>query len=84
MTVTVSGKVIRAKGHGLIRENTAKTDAGQRVLPLPAFAVVMLMARQVAAAANPNDVIFPSQVGTLRDPDNCSKQCRRVRDALGF
>ncbi len=83
-TVVISGKVIRAKGRGLIREGTTKTEAGRRVLPLPAFAIATLMGRQVAAEANPYDVVFPSQVGTLRDPDNCSKQWRRVRDALGF
>jgi integrase len=83
-TIAVTGKVIRAKGRGLIREGTTKSEAGKRVLPLPAFAVSMPFARQVAAAANPHDVVFPSQVGTLRDPDNCSKQWRRVRDALGY
>lgn len=83
-TVSITGKVIRAKGRGLIRENTTKTEAGERVLPLPPFAVAMLLRRQVGAEPNPHDVVFPSEVGTLRDPDGMSRQWRRVRDALGF
>ena len=82
-TVSVTGHVVSARG-GLVRESGAKTDAGERVLPLPAFAVAMLLARQVDAVPNPHDVVFPSGRGTLRDPDGVSKQWRRVRAVLGF
>lgn len=83
-TVAVNGKVIRAKGTGLIRENYTKSRSGDRVLPLPDFALGMLMRRQVEAAGNVHDVVFPSDVGTLRDPTGVSKQWAKVRDALGF
>lgn len=83
-TIAITGHVIAVKGRGLIREASSKTEAGERVLPLPSFAVAALMARQVSASNNPHDVVFPSSVGTLRDPDGLSKQWRRVRDALGF
>ncbi|WP_247041958.1 site-specific integrase [Arthrobacter rhizosphaerae] len=71
-TVTISGKVNRAPGLGMIRESFAKTAAGQRVLPLPAFAIAMLMGRRVAALGNMHDVVFPSALGTLRDPPRCT------------
>jgi len=83
-TVSVTGKVTGVKGRGLVRDNNTKTEAGKRVLPLPSFAVAMLQARQVSAETNMHDVVFPSSVGTLRDPDGVSKQWRRVRDALGY
>ncbi|MFE5837233.1 tyrosine recombinase XerC [Arthrobacter sp. NPDC056493] len=81
-TVTISGKVNRVPGGGMIRESFTKTKSGARTLPLPDFAVSMLMGRQVAAVANINDVIFPSTTGALRDPSAVSKQWRRVRAAL--
>ncbi len=83
-TVSITGKVTGVKGRGLVRDNNTKTEAGKRVLPLPTFAVAMLLARQVSAETNMHDVVFPSSVGTLRDPDGVSKQWRRVRDALGY
>jgi len=83
-TVDITGKVIGVKGRGLIRDNNTKTEAGKRVLPLPLFAVAMLLARQVRAEANMHNVVFPSSAGTLRDPDGVSKQWRRVRAALGY
>jgi len=83
-TVSITGKVTGVKGRGLVRDNCTKTEAGRRVLPLPSFAVSMLLARQVSAQTNTHNVVFPSAVGTLRDPDGVSKQWRRVRNALGY
>ncbi len=68
-TVSITGKVIGVKGRGLARDNCTKTEAGRRVLALPSFAVSMLLARQVSALTNMHNVVFPSAVGTLRDPD---------------
>lgn len=81
-TVAITGKVNRMPGGGMIRESFTKTKAGARTLPLPDFAVAMLMGRQVSAPANIYDVVFPSTTGVLRDPSAVSKQWRRVRTAL--
>ncbi|MHA7284840.1 site-specific integrase [Arthrobacter sp. MDT3-44] len=83
-TVAITGKVNRDPGKGMIRESFTKTKAGDRVLPLPAFAVAMLMRRQVEAVSNIHDVVFPSALGTLRDPAAVHKQWRRVRTALNL
>lgn len=53
-----------------------------RVLPLPSFAIAMLMGRQVSAVGNIHDVVFPSTQGTLRDPSAIHKQWRKVLAAL--
>lgn len=83
-TAAINGHVVRTNKFGLIRQEGSKTETGLRTVPLPARAVSMLMARQVNADPNPHDVVFPSTVGTLRDPDNTSKQWRRARVDLGF
>ena len=45
----------------------------------------MLLRRQIGQLeANPRDVVFPSAVGSLRDPNNFRKQWRSARDELGF
>ncbi|BAS16598.1 tyrosine recombinase XerC [Arthrobacter sp. Hiyo8] len=81
-TVSITGKVNRIPGQGMIRESFTKTAAGQRVLPLPEFAIAMLMGRQISAMGNVNDVVFPSALGTLRDPSAVHKQWRTVRSCL--
>lgn len=81
-TVTITGKVNRMPGGGMIRESFTKTKSGARTLPLPDFAINMLMSRQVAAASNIYDAVFPGQTGMLRDPSAVSKQWRRVRTKL--
>lgn len=81
-TVAITGKVNRIPGQGMIRESFTKTAAGDRVLPLPSFAITMLMGRQVCAMGNVHDVVFPSTAGTLRDPSAVHKQWRTVRACL--
>lgn len=82
-TIAVTGKIVRAKGKGLVRIEDTKSDAGQRTLPLPRFAIDMLRERRNLPFLGQQDVIFPSSVGTLRDPNNFGKQWRKVRDQLG-
>lgn len=86
-TVTVAGHVIRGSGCGLVREGGTETRQPSRTITLPDFAVEMLERRR--GEVRPvnegiEDVIFPSSVGTYRDPDNFARQWRRIREALGF
>ncbi len=83
-TVSITGKVNRIPAGGMVREDVTKTKAGKRVLPLPDFAIAMLMRRQVEAFGNIHDVVFPSTSGNLRDQSAVSKQWRTVREALGM
>lgn len=95
-TLRVSGKVVRVKGQGLVRVEKDDDPKNRRgVIALPEFAVEMLRRRKVALAArrlasppDPNatvlDLVFPSTVWTLRDPQNVGHEWQRVRDALGI
>jgi integrase len=82
-TITVTGKVVRESGKGLVRVDETKTAAGRRTIPLPAFAVTTLIERRTRPYVGQQQVIFASTFGTLRDPENFNKQWRLVRDELG-
>ncbi|MGN6200492.1 tyrosine-type recombinase/integrase [Humibacter sp.] len=65
-TVTIQATVVRIAGLGIVRqEHTKERDI--RKLPLPAFALDMLVRRRVHAYSN---WVFPSQTGRLRWPEN--------------
>lgn len=80
-TVTVDHTVIRVKGRGLVRKST-KTAAGERVLPLPSWAVEMLRRRHhLVQVAGP---VFPDSLGGFRDPSNTRRDLRQARGSDGF
>jgi integrase len=82
-TITVTGKVVRVAGKGLMRIDETRTAAGRRTIPLPRFAVETVTARRGQPYLGEQTVIFPSTAGTLRDPNNFGKQWRTVRERLG-
>jgi integrase len=82
-TLTITGKVVRASGKGLLRIDETKTAAGRRTLPLPTFAVTVLQARRAFPYLGEQAMVFPSAAGTWRDPDNFRARWREVREALG-
>jgi integrase len=82
-TITVTGKVVRVAGKGLVRIDETKSAAGRRTIPLPRFAVETLRARRNLPYLGQQTVIFPSSTGALRDPDNFGGQWRAARDELG-
>jgi integrase len=81
-TVAVNYTVIRVKGIGLIRKST-KTEAGERTLLLPQWALDMLRRRHKATSF-PNGPIFPDALGGLRDPSNTRKDLRNARGGDEF
>jgi integrase len=82
-TIAVTGKVFRATGQGLQRDDNAKSEAGLRTLPLPQFAIDVLNQRRQLPFLGEQQMIFSSTAGTLRDPNNFNTQWRHVRDGLG-
>ncbi|MDQ1678072.1 MAG: hypothetical protein QOC93_3216 [Actinomycetota bacterium] len=76
-TVEITSTVIRVKGVGLLRKRT-KSRAGQRVLPLPSWAVAMLRRRFVE---NPrlDEPVFPDDRGGFRDRSNVQRDLREAR-----
>lgn len=77
--VHITGKITRVTGAGLEREDTTKTPAGMRTLPLPRFAVDMLRARPRLRG---EPMVFTARSGEFRDPDSVSRQWRQIRAAL--
>lgn len=83
-TVRIHANVVRAKGAGLIRQEHAKTEAGNRTIALPNSLLSMLVARRVRGGPNDPGVVFPTVLGKLRDPRNTSRDWAEARDRLGF
>ncbi|VBA60558.1 Tyrosine recombinase XerD [Mycobacterium attenuatum] len=81
--LAVTGKVIRVPSEGLLRVDETKSTAGRRTVPLPKFAVEMLLKRRQRPYLGEQAVIFPSTAGTLRDPNNFGKEWRTARKELG-
>lgn len=78
--------VVRVQGVGLVRKST-KTAAGERVLPLPSWAVQMLKRRQKDAEDDDRpeaSPVFPNVDGGLRDPSNVLRVLRESRGSEGF
>ncbi|OBK88720.1 tyrosine recombinase XerC [Mycobacterium sp. 1165178.9] len=67
-TITVGGKVARMEGEGLKRLPSGKTDASDRVVPLPALALAMLAKRSQRAFWGQQAMIFPSSTGHIARP----------------
>lgn len=83
-TLSVTGKLVRASGQGLLRvDDETKTAAGRRTVPLPKFAVEVLVQRRSRPFLGEQQMIFPSMAGTWRDPDNFRARWRKVREDLG-
>lgn len=82
-TLTITGKVIRVRGQGLLRVEETKSAAGRRTIPLPRFAIDTLEKRRKLPYVGQQSVIFPSTAGTLRDPNNFGKEWRTARQELG-
>jgi integrase len=80
-TVEVRGTVIRVKGQGLMIKAAPKTKAGFRTLVLPSWAVEMLRLR---APGRPDQTVFCSVPGGLRDRDNVIGDLRNALNAAGF
>jgi integrase len=78
-TLTICGTLVLLKGKGFFRQPWTKSDAGDRMVVLPGFAVGMLLARKLVAADNSNDAIFASRRGTWLSPNNVRRQWRQAR-----
>jgi integrase len=79
-TLDINGTVTRHTGVGLVREDITKTEAGERVLPLPKFAIDMLTERKKRVGGV---MVFSGRTG-LRNPDTVWRQWRQIRDVLGL
>jgi integrase len=81
-TVEVTHTVIRVKGEGLLRKQ-AKTRAGERLLPLPDWALSMLRTRFMSGVRL-DEPLFPNTLGGLRDPSGVHRDMREARGSDGL
>lgn len=78
MTVDVCWKLVRRTGVGLLRLPSTKSGRkGERIVPLPSWAVTMLKERQ-NVAIDGVEPLFPSALGGWRDPSNVRRVWRQV------
>lgn len=81
-TVDVAWRLIRRRGHGLLRLPSTKSgEKGERTIPLPDWAVVMLKDRR-ERIRDDVEPVFPDSLGAWRDPTNVRRVWRQVRDKL--
>jgi len=79
-TVDVRWHLVRRTGVGLLRLPATKTGAkGERLVPLPSWAVEMLRRRRTLIGASV-EAVFPDSIGGWRDPSNVRRVWRAVRD----
>jgi integrase len=82
--VDVAWHLVRVKGEGLVRLPSTKSgQKGERIIPLPGWAVTMLKRRRqlIGAGVEP---VFPDSVGGWRDPSNVRRVWRAVRKKVGM
>jgi integrase len=62
---------------------TKTGESGERLIPLPSWAVTMLKRRRLAIASQVQPA-FPDSHGGWRDPSNVRRVWRQVRDHAGI
>ncbi|WP_157110597.1 tyrosine-type recombinase/integrase [Nocardia anaemiae] len=84
-SVLIEGTVVRLRGGGMfIQPHPKGGPNGKRRLFLHNWTVQRLAARRALVPHDPEDLVFPSARGTLRDPRNARKQLKRILTRLGF
>jgi integrase len=81
-TVDVRWRLVRRTGVGLLRLPSTKTGRrGERLIPLPSWAMTMLKRRRLAIGPSV-EAVFPDSLGGWRDPSNVRRVWREVRETL--
>ena len=79
-TVDVRWRLVRRTGVGLLRLPSTKTGRrGERLIPLPSWAMTMLKRRRLAIGPGV-EAVFPDSLGGWRDPSNVRRVWRQVRE----
>lgn len=71
-TLSVTGTIKRTKIEGLHRQEYPKSEHGDRVMYLPAFALSMLRERKIAAP-DKRGLVFTNRLGGVMEPANFSR-----------
>jgi len=80
----VRWRLVRRTGVGLLRLPSTKSgQRGERLIPLPSWAITMLKRRRLAIGPEVQPV-FPDTLGGWRDPSNVRRVWRQVRDEVAM
>ncbi len=82
--VTIRANVVRAQGRGVLRQEHTKTHAGARRIGIPPALINVLNDRRRAGGPNPQQLVFPTVLGNLRDPRNTARDWADARARLGL
>jgi integrase len=78
-SVDICWRLVRRTGKGLIRRPSTKSgERGERLIPLPSWAVDMLKRRRLLIGSSVEPV-FPDSLGGWRDPSNLRRVWRAIR-----
>lgn len=83
-TVSISGTIKTETGKGTYRKPKPKTDASQRSIAIPPFAVGVLMRRRIEQPANLYNAVFATRNGTWHQVGNIERRWRTIRADSGF
>ena len=83
-TVSISGTIKTETGKGTYRKPKPKTDASQRSIAIPPFAVGVLMRRRIEQPANHYNAVFATRNGTWHQVGNIERRWRTIRADSGF
>lgn len=78
----VTSTFMRVAGQGLVRKRT-KSQAGERVLQLPQWCVILLEERR-AVGVGADEPVFGPVDGTFRDPRTVTQWLVEARERHGF
>jgi integrase len=81
--ITITKNVVRAKGRGLLLQDHTKTEAGMRTIAIPSGLTELLRRRQAEQEPNDGNLVFPSVMLKVRDPNNTLRDWRLNRDRIG-
>jgi integrase len=86
--VDVNATLVQIKGRGIVRQDTPKTAASDRLVPLPLFAAEAIFSmRRNADEVEPVDYVFPAQHRSghsVKTPRSRSNWSRSLRAALAM
>ena len=80
-TVRLDATVVRVTGQGLVRQGHGKTAASGRTIVMASPLRELLSDRRGRAIG---DLVFPTMLGNLRDPQNTERDWRDARKRLGL
>lgn len=83
-TIAVTGTIKTETGKGTYRKSKPKTDASQRTITLPPFAVDVLMRRRIDQPSNHYNAVFATRNGTWHQVGNIERRWRTIRADTGF